>query len=53
MILEWALRDAQAKLTDAADMKDGFLTLPDKPGIGIEVKDDGLKELMDPASKPL
>jgi galactonate dehydratase len=53
MILEWVLRDTQARLTDAADLKNGVLTLPDKPGIGIEVKDDGLKEVLDPTSKPL
>jgi galactonate dehydratase len=53
MILEWAFRDPLNRLTDAADMKDGFLSLPDKPGIGIEINDDAVKEVLDPASKPL
>jgi L-alanine-DL-glutamate epimerase-like enolase superfamily enzyme len=53
MILEWALRANQANLTDAPDLKDGVVTVPDKPGIGIEVKDDGLKELLAPGNQPL
>ena len=53
MILEWALRPNQADLTDAPDLKDGVLNLPDKPGIGIELKSDALKESLAPGSQPL
>jgi galactonate dehydratase len=53
MILEWQAREALAKLTDPAEMKDGFVTLPDKPGIGIEINPDAVKEVLMPDSKPL
>ena len=53
MILEWQAREALAKLTDPADMKAGFVTLPDKPGIGIEINPDAVKEVLAPGSQPL
>jgi galactonate dehydratase len=54
MILEWMYgRKEQDVLTEPATLKDGFLTLPEKPGIGIELVEDAVKEALDPGSKML
>jgi galactonate dehydratase len=54
MILEWMYgRKERDVLTDPAQLKDGFLTLPEKPGIGIELVDDAVKEALAPGSKML
>jgi galactonate dehydratase len=50
MILEWAhygQKDYDA-LTTAPDYHDGFLHVPDTPGIGIEVNEDAVKERLMP-----
>ena len=50
MILEWMhYRDeTYNKLTTAPDYRDGFLHVPDTPGIGIEINEDAVKELLMP-----
>lgn len=55
MILEWGhyRDDTYNKLTTAPDYRDGFLRVPDTPGIGIEVNEDAVKELLMPGYKPL
>lgn len=49
-ILEWAhvTNDAVNELTSKPDYKDGFVTLSDAPGIGIEVNEDAVKERLEP-----
>lgn len=49
-ILEWAhyYNDALNALTDKADYKDGFVTLSERPGIGIEINEDAVKERLEP-----
>ncbi len=50
MILEWGhYRDeTYNKLTTAPDYRDGFLHVPDTPGIGIEIHDDIVNDLAMP-----
>jgi galactonate dehydratase len=51
LILEWGggiFNKQFTGLTDAADYRDGFVHLPDKPGIGIEVNEAAVKELLEP-----
>ena len=50
MILEWAHYGDESydTLTTAPDYRDGFLHVPDTPGIGIEVNDDAVKDLAMP-----
>jgi galactonate dehydratase len=50
MILEWAHHDHKAydALTTAPEYRDGFMYVPDTPGIGIEVNEDVVKELAMP-----
>ena len=50
MILEWAhfFRDEINELTEKADYRDGFVHLSDKPGIGIEVNEDAVRERLEP-----
>jgi galactonate dehydratase len=51
MILEWLLgrpNTDYTKMTTAPDMKDGFLHIPDTPGIGIELNDDFVNDLVMP-----
>lgn len=51
LILEWAHIDSKVhnSLTTAANYKDGFVELSDAPGIGIEVNDDAVRQLQEPA----
>jgi L-alanine-DL-glutamate epimerase-like enolase superfamily enzyme len=51
MVLEskYSYRDeSYRKLTTDSDYRDGFLHVPDTPGIGIEVHEDAVKELLMP-----
>ena len=50
MILEWAHfgRKSYDALTTSADYRNGFVHVPDTPGIGIEVHDEVVKELLEP-----
>jgi L-alanine-DL-glutamate epimerase-like enolase superfamily enzyme len=50
MILEWAhYRDeVYNALTTAPDYNNGFLRVPDTPGIGIEVHEEVVKDLLVP-----
>jgi galactonate dehydratase len=49
-ILEWAhfFQKEIDALTEKPNYADGFVTLPDKPGIGIEVNEDAIKEKLAP-----
>jgi galactonate dehydratase len=49
MILEWAHfgQKNYDQLTTAADYSAGFVRVPDTPGIGIEVHDDVVKDLLE------
>jgi len=52
MVLEskYSYRDeSYRKLTTDSDYRDGFLHVPDTPGIGIEVREDAVKDLLMPA----
>jgi galactonate dehydratase len=55
MILEWTyyLNKQYTSLTEPVALEDGFLRVSDKPGIGITLNDDAVKERTDPAYKPL
>ena len=46
MLLEWThyLDKLYASLTDPVALNDGFLAVPDKPGIGVALNDDAVKE---------
>ncbi len=50
MILEWGhyRDDTYNKLTTEPDYRDGFLHVPDTPGIGIEIHDDVVNDLAMP-----
>jgi galactonate dehydratase len=49
LILEWTHRGEPAydSLTTLPEYKDGYVTVPDKPGIGVEIHADALKERLD------
>lgn len=55
MILEWTyyLNQQYTALTDPVALKDGFLAVSDKPGIGVTLNDDAVKERTEPGYKPL
>jgi galactonate dehydratase len=55
MILEWMHYPDEAydRLTTAPDYSDGFLRVPDTPGIGIEINEDAVKESLLPGYKML
>jgi L-alanine-DL-glutamate epimerase-like enolase superfamily enzyme len=44
---EHALRDKFPILTEPLPIKEGFLTLPDKPGLGVEIDRKTLKDLLE------
>jgi galactonate dehydratase len=50
MILEWMHYPDETynSLTTAPDYSDGFLHIPDTPGIGIEINEDAVKALLMP-----
>ena len=56
MILEWTyyLNKQYASLvSETVTLKDGFLEVSDKPGIGVELNDAVVKERTEPGYKPL
>jgi L-alanine-DL-glutamate epimerase-like enolase superfamily enzyme len=50
MVLEWAFYGDKTydSLTTAPDYRDGFLRVPETPGIGIEIRDDVVNGLAVP-----
>ena len=48
MIQEWSLWEPGERFTDPVDYRDGFIHLPDKPGIGVELVEDLVKERLLP-----
>jgi len=55
MILEWThyLNKQYTSLTDPVSLKDGFLEVSDKPGIGVNLNDAAVNERVEPGYKPL
>jgi galactonate dehydratase len=55
LILEWAHWGEKAydALTQPANYNAGFVTLPETPGIGIEVNEDAVKERLEPGFQAL
>jgi galactonate dehydratase len=55
LTLEWGHKfdDAINGLTTAEDYADGFVHLPDTPGIGIELNEDAVNELLEPGFERL
>jgi galactonate dehydratase len=55
MILEWThyLNKQYTSLTEPVQLKDGFLELTEKPGIGVALNDEAVKERTDPGYKAL
>ena len=55
LMLEWThyLNPAYRGLTDTVTLRDGYLEPPDKPGIGVTLNDDAVKERMDTGFRPL
>jgi galactonate dehydratase len=50
MVLEWLHHrdDVYNKLTTSPEYADGFLKVPETPGIGVEVNEDAVKEVLMP-----
>lgn len=55
MILEWTyyLDKRYTSLTDPVSLKEGFLEVSDKPGIGVALNDAAVAERIEPGYKPL
>lgn len=55
MILEWThyLNRSYTSLTEPVALNNGFLAVSDKPGIGVALNEDAVKERTDPAYKAL
>ncbi len=55
MILEWTyyLNKQYTSLTSPVQLNDGYLEVPDKPGIGVTLNDDAVKERTEAGYKPL
>jgi galactonate dehydratase len=55
LMLEWThyLDKSYQTLTDPVTLGDGYLEPPDKPGIGVALNDDALKERTDAGFRPL
>ncbi len=55
MILEWThyLDKQYTSLTNTVQLKDGYLEVPDKPGIGVTLNDDAVRERTEAGYKPL
>ena len=54
LILEWVYgRPIHRELTTQATMKDGFVELPETPGIGIELNLEAVKKYMEPGTREL
>jgi len=55
LMLEWTHypdKDYRT-LTDTVELRDGYLELPEKPGIGVALNDAAVKERTEPEFKPL
>ena len=55
MILEWTyyLNKQYTSLTEPVALQDGFLRVSDKPGIGVSLNDDAVKERTEVGYKAL
>jgi galactonate dehydratase len=55
MILEWTyyLNKQYTSLTGPVQLREGYLEAPDKPGIGVAINDDAVKERTEAGYKPL
>jgi galactonate dehydratase len=55
LVLEWTHKGEPAydSLTTLPEYKDGYVTVPDRPGIGIEINPDAVKERLDSGFKML
>lgn len=55
MILEWTyyLNKQYTSLTSPVQLNDGYLEVPDEPGIGVTLNDDAVKERTEAGYKPL
>jgi L-alanine-DL-glutamate epimerase-like enolase superfamily enzyme len=55
MILEWThyLNKQYTSLTEPVALKEGFLEVSDKPGIGVALNDAAVRERTEPGYKPL
>lgn len=55
MILEWThyLNRDYISLTEPVSLKDGFLEVSNKPGIGVSINEAAVKERTEPGYKPL
>lgn len=51
LIQEWATWKPGEEFTDPVDYRDGFVYLSEKPGIGVELVEDLVKERLDPEYK--
>jgi galactonate dehydratase len=47
-ILEWANWEYGAQIADPVDYREGYVNLPDKPGLGIELRQEVVNERMMP-----
>jgi L-alanine-DL-glutamate epimerase-like enolase superfamily enzyme len=55
MILEWTyyLNKQYTSLTEPVPLKDGYLEVSDKPGIGVALNDAAVNERVEPGFKAL
>jgi len=55
MILEWThyLNQQYTSLTEPVQLNDGTLEITERPGIGVSLNDDALKDRTEPGYKPL
>lgn len=53
VVLEWLQRDGFDALTQPVEYNAGFVSVPDRPGIGIELNEDAVKERLEPGFKAL
>lgn len=55
IILEWAhfFNDRLNRLMDNPRYEAGFVHIPEKPGIGVNLNDDAVNEVLEPGYKPL
>jgi galactonate dehydratase len=55
MILEWTyyLNKQYTSLAEPVTLKDGFLEVSDRPGIGVAINDAAVNERVEPGYNPL
>lgn len=55
LVLEWThyLNKQYTSLTEPVQLKDGYLEITEKPGIGVALNDDAVKERTEAGYKPL